>query len=746
MRGKFSVIYLILSLVFFSCNSAQESGDSLSQPMKSAQNSGQDSEQKTSSVKSMIWSSLKDPFRGEPTQFYGWKASSRKELEEQLKVSMEQGSLDAYYNQALIFLGALGDKIEFEKARPLLETAAGQGHPWASYQLGLLIEEVDGYEANKEEICKLHSSGSRAGIAPANYLYARCVEAEEKKALLLRALQGGIMEAGWNLAYLETESSKRLEILRKIAPLQRDAYYEIYSILKDMGSVKASEALSMARQQRDPRAWLETGLAYLREGEYEKALPDLYKASELGNGRAAYLIASLGSKGLNSKEVESACDVMKRSARLGYHSAFYALGLFYQNPALCGVDQARAYAFYKLALEKGDSRAGEAMEFLDQVDSGLAAQGEEILASGIHELTKNPAHQQAQLEQESPEETQVVEQESSQEGSSQLLEEGNEEALLAEIQKQIQSGNLETSLLVQGLPKLLNTGMNEADSLQILKATSSIEDKSLEKIIDSHYQKLVDSGKSELALKLALEEIGSKHKEWALQAGSELCIAQRAAFNNTAAIATAKKMREALGDRIEVLGQLAQSLDAHGLDLFNEKKEQEAQQILEQALTVTELMRTKYPDRFESYLLSAVSTGNLARFKSGKERVKTGGKIEEFCLKSIELNPKQGRSYAIVATYYWEVSKLSWILKAFARSFLGKLPEKSRSEALELYVTSITNDPDQIYAQFKIAQLYQAMNKKDKAKVHLEICLKLKPISSGDKRVQEDARALLSKL
>ena len=45
-----------------------------------------------------------------------------------------------------------------------------------------------------------------------------------------------------------------------------------------------------------------------------------------------------------------------------------------------------------------------------------------------------------------------------------------------------------------------------------------------------------------------------------------------------------------------------------------------------------------------------------------------------------------------------------------------------------------------------MADLLIAMNRKDEAKNHLRMALKLKALSTGDQRVQKDAKELLKKI
>ena len=127
------------------------------------------------------------------------------------------------------------------------------------------------------------------------------------------------------------------------------------------------------------------------------------------------------------------------------------------------------------------------------------------------------------------------------------------------------------------------------------------------------------------------------------------------------------------------------------------------------AMESASVWQKSFPNDAQAYVYLAVTTGNLARFKGGKERVQIGSKIEGYCLKAIETVANVGRPYVILATYYWEISKLNWMLKAFAKSFLGKLPDKTRDDALQLYLTGLQKDNNQIYGHYKIAQLYDCL-------------------------------------
>ena len=212
------------------------------------------------------------------------------------------------------------------------------------------------------------------------------------------------------------------------------------------------------------------------------------------------------------------------------------------------------------------------------------------------------------------------------------------------------------------------------------------------------------------------------------------------AFENTKALRIFEQLLKSKPNDPRLFWAVTKTKDSLGLDLFNAGKKAEAEKVLMEAMESASAWQKSFPNDAQAYVYLAVTTGNLARFKGGKERVQIGSKVEGYCLKAIETDSSVGRPYVILATYYWEISKLNWMLKAFAKSFLGKLPDKTRDDALQLYVKGLEKDNNQIYGHYKIAQLYDALGKKDKAQKHRKILMGLKAKNSGDQRILDELK------
>jgi TPR repeat protein len=217
-------------------------------------------------------------------------------------------------------------------------------------------------------------------------------------------------------------------------------------------------------------------------------------------------------------------------------------------------------------------------------------------------------------------------------------------------------------------------------------------------------------------------------------------------FDNKNAIEIYKGLMAIDPEAFVVLYGLTRAYDSLGSDLKAEDKRDEAEKVIRTSVAQAEKLRDKFPNRGETWVMMGVTTGNLAKFLGGKEKVKIGSKVEEYCKKAIETDPSQGMAYAVLATYYLAVSELPWLLKTFAKSFLGGLPDVTGDDALELYRKGVKASPNLMYANFKLGQLLKKLGKKEEASKYLKIAAELEPKKSQETRTRKFAQKLLEDL
>lgn len=524
---------------------------------------------------------------------------------------------------------------------------------------------------------------------------------------------------------------------------------------------------------KDPRALFSMGLSHLSGKDVAfdlfKARLYLEQARELGSSQARdFLIfldlvhtskedlSSWSNKKLNQARENSNPQAFLEAAyrlehgRMGVAQSYEEAYELYLHAARLGSNEAlRSLARMEELARLGPSNPAKAFLYLSLVNPATLSDLEWLKSLE----SRLPKAQLENLKEQSEQVlTPVVEEtpEPEPEPEPELVEEKIVDPL-AELRKKSNSGDLSAGFqLAQALLKKKESRKEGQSLLEKVARGGNLEAKNL---LASYYEKGESGFEKDLSkateLFQQLHEIGVANARDALLRLYTLQVQKaRAAGENKQAVDYSSRLLEINGMKEEVKALLlaSQALDGLGLDLVNQKKSDQAQSFFEKSTQYADTAAKLDPKSGEVYLQMAVSTGNLARFKGGKEKIKIGSKVEGYCKKAIELNPDLGRPYAILATYYWEVSKLPWLLKSFARSFLGNLPDKTPKDALELYKTSVSKEPDQIYANYKIAQMYLSMNKKAEARKHLEKLVSLKSDNSSDARTIEEGKEMLSKL
>lgn len=679
------------------------------------------------------------------TNFYGIVRDPDKAYQLFLE-SAEAGDIDAAYNLGYMFYRGDGVTMSRDKALEWWIKASDKGHISASYQAAQLMK--NGSTKDRVLACKLFTRALEGGLLAASFESGLCrLQTSKKEAcdLFEQSHLAGFAEGTYNHAWCihKQSTTKALKLLKQAL---NKGLAEASTAIYVLSEKKSLDILEQGIQLGNAHA------EYLLFEHYKAnssdptaAIKHLTNAAEKGVIRAQYELGQQYYHGqLVERNYESSFYWWKMAALQGNAQSQFNLGHLYLTGRGVKMDLVLASAWFNIAA-KYNSKFTAHMSVNQMLNPEQKIEVQELLTQGLEGFVNQRKLQLAKASGNIKQSELVSNQESPNDASSEdslkksFME--NPQSVLAEVTEKAQNGDVQMQLLLGrwysknkqfskaaswlsqaikteesarlDLAKIYISLKKPKKCLELLKSTSDVNSKNLVlKATQLHGDQLYENFKNEEAREVYLQ-------------------LERLHVNKS---------------DFDLLSRLIRIHDSIGSDLFAAGKQKKAEEILEKSLEYAERLKKSYPDRAETYLLLAVSTGNLARFKSGKDKIRIGGAVEGYCLKAIEINPKLGRPYSILATYYWEISKLSWILKAFARSFLGKLPEKSRDDALKLYQTSLENNPDQIYGQYKMADLLIAMNRKDEAKKHLKIVINLKPLSTGDKRVQDSAKALLAKI
>ena len=106
----------------------------------------------------------------------------------------------------------------------------------------------------------------------------------------------------------------------------------------------------------------------------------------------------------------------------------------------------------------------------------------------------------------------------------------------------------------------------------------------------------------------------------------------------------------------------------------------------------------------EAGVMMAFSLGRLTLIQTNKERVEAAVAIKRYAERAIHYDPANYKAYHILGRWHYEVSKLNFIERAFARWFFGALPEASLSEAIRNYEKSMSLRPDFMLNYLELAK------------------------------------------
>jgi len=106
----------------------------------------------------------------------------------------------------------------------------------------------------------------------------------------------------------------------------------------------------------------------------------------------------------------------------------------------------------------------------------------------------------------------------------------------------------------------------------------------------------------------------------------------------------------------------------------------------------------------EANVMLAFSLGRQTLAQTNKERVETAVAIKHYADRAIRFDPGNYKAYIILGRWNYEVSKLNFVERAFARWFYGDLPPASLAEAIRNYERSLALRPDFMLNYFELAK------------------------------------------
>lgn len=194
----------------------------------------------------------------------------------------------------------------------------------------------------------------------------------------------------------------------------------------------------------------------------------------------------------------------------------------------------------------------------------------------------------------------------------------------------------------------------------------------------------------------------------------------------------------------EVLVKLTRTFNDLGEDYYEIRDRKNSEAAINNALKYAEILAEKFPDSSMTYALLAMSYGNLAMFKGGNEKIKLAHKIKENAELSVKIDPDNYLAYIILSIYHRQIASLSWLERAFANTFFGKIPDGSFEESEMMMLKALEIEPGVCVAMLHLARTYNKMDNEIKEKEWLQKVIDSPVIDFRDKYAKRKAKKRLN--
>jgi tetratricopeptide (TPR) repeat protein len=184
-------------------------------------------------------------------------------------------------------------------------------------------------------------------------------------------------------------------------------------------------------------------------------------------------------------------------------------------------------------------------------------------------------------------------------------------------------------------------------------------------------------------------------------------------YDNIDAVKSYEKAFKDSPNSYWVLSKITLAYDDAGEEMLELKKMDNAEDYINKAVVTAELLQNLYPDSALSYTYLALSYGNIAMFKGGREKIKYAFKVKSNAELAMKMNPEDVYPYIILGIYYREAANLNWFEKLFAKSFLGGVPEGTYDESKRMFYKSLSLDPGIIIAYYNLSKTFDKLNDRE---------------------------------
>jgi len=178
-------------------------------------------------------------------------------------------------------------------------------------------------------------------------------------------------------------------------------------------------------------------------------------------------------------------------------------------------------------------------------------------------------------------------------------------------------------------------------------------------------------------------------------------------------------------------------------DLSSEKPDQK-KELLFKAFDYAEKVLAMKPDHYLAHKWYALVLSSIGDYRSTKEKILEAAKIQEHCLKSIELHGRGGDQTLnhLYGRWCFAVASVSWMERKLASALFASPPTSTYEEALKYFLQaeSINEREEFLENLLWTAHTYHKLNNVPKAKEYYARAAKVQPKSANDEKIVKEAQ------
>ena len=155
----------------------------------------------------------------------------------------------------------------------------------------------------------------------------------------------------------------------------------------------------------------------------------------------------------------------------------------------------------------------------------------------------------------------------------------------------------------------------------------------------------------------------------------------------------------------------------------------------------------KCPESPNAHFFKAVTSGLLAIFEGGRNKVNRSREVKEAAERTLELDPNHHGAYHALGRWNLELADLNWFLRAIAKIVYGGLPPGASFEgSIENFERAIEISPNWINHHRWLGITYMKTEKWDRAREEFEKVLELPIQDHQDAQHKRKCATLLEKI